>query len=50
VDCVKRNTTVNNVVEKYLSANPDKKRPESEYEAMKLNNKIDKDVIKFKEE
>jgi hypothetical protein len=50
VDVVKRNAMLNNIIEKYLAAHPAKKRPESEYEAMKLNNKIDKDMIKLKDD
>ena len=39
-DSVKRNATINNVIEKYLAANPDKKRPAEEYKMMEENNKI----------
>ena len=40
VDVVKRNATINNLIEKYLQANPEKKRPDAEYKAMDNNNKI----------
>jgi hypothetical protein len=32
VEVVKKNATINNLVEKYLQAHPAKKRPTTEYE------------------
>jgi E3 ubiquitin-protein ligase CHFR len=40
VGSVKQNATINSVIEKFLTANPQRKRPEAEYKMMEENNKI----------
>ena len=40
---LKKNHVVNNIIEKFLASNPDKKRPQEEYEGMNKKNKIKED-------
>ncbi|CAK77621.1 unnamed protein product (macronuclear) [Paramecium tetraurelia] len=47
VQSVNKNSMVNNVVERYLLMNPDKKRPAEEYKEMESKNKIKGDAIVF---
>lgn len=47
-DCVSKNPSINNIIEKYLEAHPEKKRPAEEYKTMSENNKIKQDIISFK--
>jgi len=47
---VKKNHVVNNIIEKFLENNPDKKRPPKEYEDMDKKNKIREDRLIFRKE
>jgi len=47
---VKKNHVVNNIIEKFLENNPDKKRPQKEYEDMDNKNKIKEDRLIFRKE
>ena len=49
VEYVRRNPTVENVVDKYLSQYPEKKRPDDEYKLLKEKNKINSDILKLNE-
>mmetsp|Transcript_19355 Transcript_19355/g.16567 ORF Transcript_19355/g.16567 Transcript_19355/m.16567 type:complete len:166 (-) Transcript_19355:288-785(-) len=42
---IKKNQTVNNIIEKFMNNNPDKKRSKQELEEMDKNNTIKDDVI-----
>jgi len=42
---VKKNTTLNNLISKYLEKHPDKKRPPSEIEELERLNKITNDIV-----
>mmetsp|Transcript_386 Transcript_386/g.357 ORF Transcript_386/g.357 Transcript_386/m.357 type:complete len:106 (+) Transcript_386:51-368(+) len=46
---IKKNSTVNNIIEKFLDNNPDKKRPKEEYEQMDRDNKLKEDKINLKQ-
>jgi len=45
---LKKNYIVNNIIEKFLINNPDKKRPQNEYEDMDKKNKIKEDRVTLK--
>jgi len=49
VNEVKKNSTINNIVEKFLAANPDKKRPQDEYDQMDKTNEIKNDRLAMKD-
>ena len=42
---IKKNATVNNIIEKFMQNNPDKKRPKEEYDEMDQKDKIKEDKI-----
>jgi len=44
---VKKNTTLNNLIEKYLEKHPDKKRPYTEIEALEKLNTTTINVVKI---
>ena len=45
---LKKNATVNNIIEKFMENNPSKKRPKEEYEEMDAKDKIKEDRINMK--
>ena len=45
VKCVRKNHIVNNLIEAYLRANPEKKRPEDDLKELNAKNKITKDMV-----
>ncbi len=45
---LKKNATVNNIIEKFMENNPSKKRPKEEYEEMDEKDKIKEDRINLK--
>ena len=45
---VKRNTAMNNMIEKFLDEYPEKRRPKAEYEAMDRKDLIKQEMIQFK--
>ena len=44
---VKKNAIMNNIIQKFLEENPEKKRPKEEYESMNTRDQIRQEVIKF---
>ena len=45
---IKKNATVNNMIQKFMENNPSKKRPKEEYEEMDQKNKIKEDKVVLK--
>jgi len=46
---IKKNATVNNIIEKFMENNPSKKRPKEEYEEMDKKNQLKEDKINLAE-
>lgn len=46
VECIRKNHIVNNLIEAYLRANPEKKRPEEDLKELDAKNKITKDMVR----
>ena len=46
---IKKNSTVNNIIEKYMENNPDKKRSKEEYDSMAASNKLKDDKVNLKQ-
>ena len=46
VKCIRKNHIVNNLIEAYLRANPEKKRPEEDIKELDAKNKIAKDMVR----
>lgn len=47
VECIRKNHIVNNLIEAYLRANPEKKRPEEDLKELDAKNKITKDMVRI---